>query len=138
MRASELGDDGGWVLKSKLKSKTKGHRDDEKDNELRLLRDELREHGHPDLNDNERVALVRTSPLRDGTVRLAVPAANIRFDSSLANFELIGDRTTGRIKDTTRQGSVDHANQMAIASAITKTLLAAARSLGVPSPQEAA
>jgi hypothetical protein len=120
---------GGWVEKFKLQG-------DDKDHDLEAVRVELRKHAHPALSEDERVALVKTSPSRDGRIRLAVPPNRIRFDESLARLLFVGEQQTaskgGKRKKT--PGAADLERNLARGQKVAKKLLADARKLGVPGP----
>ena len=120
---------GGWVEKFKLQG-------DDKDHDLEALREELRRHTHPALSENERVALVKSSPKRDGRVRLAVAPNHIRFDESLARLLFVGEQqTAGKAsKRKKTPGAADLERNLARGQKVAKKLLADARKLGVPAP----
>lgn len=121
--------DGGWVKKSKLL-------DDDKDHETNRLRDELARYKHPELTAQELRELVKTSPRKDGTVRLAVRPEAIVFDASLADFQCIGEQQatpkSGKAQKTPGQKQL--AENLEAGRQTAQSLLDAARRLGVPSP----
>lgn len=122
-------DGGGWLEKFKLQG-------DDKDHDLEDVRAELRRFDHPLVSREDRGALVKGAPGREGKVRLAVPPANITFDPSLAAFELIGElqtrKRTGKARST--PGQKARADNFARRDMVAKKLLADARKLGVPGP----
>lgn len=122
-------DGGGWLDKFKLQG-------DEKDHDLEDVRDELRRLDHPLVPCEDRAALVKRAPGREGKVRLAVPPTNISFDGSLAGFEFIGEQQTRPKKGKGRQtpGQKDRADNFARGFQVAKKLLGDARKLGVPAP----
>lgn len=117
---------GGWVKKTTLLG-------DGKDHALEALRDEIRKYDHQDLTEEERVALIRTSPDRSGMVRLAVHPSLLRFDASLSKLRLIGEHQT-RSKSGDRRrtpGAATLEQNLARARQVATKLLAEARRLGV-------
>lgn len=122
-------DSGGWLDKFRLQG-------DEKDHDLEGLREEFRSHAYPSLSDEERAALVKRSPNRDGKVRLAVPPFNIRFDGSLSGLQFIGEQQTkpksGKARCT--PGQAARADNFARRDQVAKKLLDEIRKLGVPVP----
>jgi hypothetical protein len=121
--------DGGWVRKTKLQ-------DDDKNHETEAVRFELEKGHHPRLTAVELRALVKTSPKRDGTVRLAVRPERIRLDPSLARLELVGEQQTQPTGGKRRQtsGARQLAQNLEQGRAVSEALLAAARQLGAPGP----
>lgn len=120
---------GGWLEKWKLQG-------DEKDHDIERVRKELEKHHHPQLEPEELKALVKSSPKRDGRIRLAVLPQHVRFDSSLAGLQLVGEQQT-RGKGGKRRrtpGSDDLAANLRRGQAVAKKLLSDARKLGVPAP----
>jgi hypothetical protein len=79
---------------------------------------------------------VKTSPKRDGTVRLAVRPERIRLDPSLARLELVGEQQTQPTGGKRRQtsGARQLAQNLEQGRAVSEALLAAARQLGAPGP----
>ena len=132
-RADPDVDRGGWLRKSKLEGTGK-------DRALEDLREELRKHDHPALAAEERIALLKSSPTKDGTIRLGVPPENIIFDESLADIALIGERQTEPRDGKSRRtpGEKERAENFALRDQIAQALLDAARRLGVPGPRTAA
>ena len=124
-------DGGGWVEKFKLQG-------DEKDHDLEAVREELRRHAHPLLSEKECVALVKTSPARDGRIRLAVLPNHIRFDASLAELHFVGEQQTTSKADKRKKmpGAANLERNLARGLKVAKKLLADARKLGVPGPTE--
>jgi len=124
-------DGGGWVKKTKLQ-------DDDKNHETEALRFELEKGHHPDLGGDELKALIKTSPRRDGTVRLAVRPARIRFDESLARLELVGEQQTQPATGKRRRtpGARQLAANLQQGRQVAEGLLAGARKLGVPAPKD--
>jgi hypothetical protein len=103
-------DDGGWMEKWRLQG-------DDKDHDIEALRNELAKSPHPDLTSAELRALIKTSPNRDGRIRLAAHPKRIRFDPSLAELTFVAGlqthsrtgkkrRTPGaeRLEENLRQG----------------------------------
>ena len=121
-------DGGGWLEKRRLRG---GGRD----RALEEIREELRTYEHPEFGPLERTSLLKASPRRDGTIRLAVPPLGVRFDSSLASLELIADRQTKSKAGTGRlRGQKDLAENLAKGATVARKLLEEARALGVPEP----
>lgn len=122
-------DDGGWLDKFKLQG-------DDKDHDLEDVRDELRRLEHALVPHEDRAALVKRAPGREGKVRLAVPPTNITFDPSLAGFTFIGElqsksKTT---KGRPSPGQKARAENFAQRDKVAKKLLDDARKHGVPAP----
>ncbi len=122
-------DGGGWLDKFKLQG-------DEKDHDLEDVRDELRRLDHALVPTDDRAALVKRAPGREGKVRLAVPPTNITFDASLANFTFVGElqsksKTT---KGKPSPGQKARAENFARRDKVAKKLLDDARKHGVPAP----
>lgn len=124
-------DAGGWVKKTKLQ-------DDDKNHETEAVRFELEKGHHPDLRGDELKALIKTSPRRDGTVRLAVRPGRIRFDESLARLELVGEQQTQPATGKRRRtpGAKQLAANLEQGRQVAEELLAGARKLGVPGPKD--
>ncbi len=124
-------EDGGWLEKFKLQG-------DDKDHDLEAVREELRRHAHPLFSEKECVALVKTSPARDGRIRLAVLPNHIRFDASLAELRFVGEQQTtskaNKPKKTPRAADLER--NLARGLKVAKKLLADARRLGVPGPTD--
>ena len=80
-------DGGGWMEKWRLQG-------DDKDHDIEALRNELAKSPHPDLTSAELRALIKTSPNRDGRIRLAVHPRRIRFDPILAELTFVTDLGT--------------------------------------------
>jgi DEAD/DEAH box helicase domain-containing protein len=122
-------DGGGWLEKFRLQGPGK-------DRELEEIREELRNYDHPELGALERTSLLKASPKRDGTIRLAVPPINVRFDPSLAGFELIAERQTKPKAGGARRskGQKDLADNLEKGAIVARKLLDDARALGVPGP----
>lgn len=71
--------------------------------------------------------LVRSNPLKDGTVRLALDPANITVHESVRDFRpLQGPGSSVRSKDTRRDGQKKHDDNMAIAAAATTDMVQSA------------
>ncbi len=123
-------EDGGWVKKTKLQ-------DDNKNHETEAVRFELERHDHPTLTSAELKSLVKTSPKKDSTVRLAVRPEAIRFDESLARLEFVGEQQTEPKAGKRRRtpGADDLAENLRLGREVAEQLLAAARKLGVPPPE---
>lgn len=124
-------DGGGWVKKTKLQ-------DDDKNHETEAVRAELERYHHPDLGSDELKALIKTSPRRDGKVRLAVRPSRIRFDGSLADLQLIGEQQTQPAAGKRRRtpGAKQLAANLQQGRQVAEELLAGARKLGVPAPKD--
>ncbi|RMG48088.1 MAG: hypothetical protein D6718_02550, partial [Acidobacteria bacterium] len=123
-------DGGGWLEKHRLQG-------DEKDHDLEDLRKEFERYHHRDLGDRELKALIKSSPRRDGRIRLAVQPGHIRFDESLARLTFIGERQTRSKKGTRRRtpGAKALAENLERGRQVAKKLLRDARKLGVvPGP----
>ena len=118
---------GGWLEKYHLQG-------DDKDHDLEDLRKELGTYAHPDLNEHERTALIKSSPKRDGTVRLAVLPHNIHFDPSLADLQLIGGLQTddGKGKRRKTPGVEKLKQNLAKGRLVAEKLLKDCRAHGVP------
>lgn len=118
-------ENGGWLEKWRLQG-------DDKDHDVEKMRGELRRHDHPSLSPEERFALIKSSPKRDGTIRLAVHPRRIRFDDSLAAFAFLGDPATALTSRKRRTpGAKTLADNRRRGVAVAKKLLADARNLGV-------
>lgn len=133
-RAADLDvEEGGWLEKWRLLG-------DEKDHDLRELRDDLQKHDHPDLNAEEMKALIKPSGRRDGGIRLAVHPGNVSFDASLANLEFVGEQQTKPKNGGRRRtpGTAEHEAQLRQGRKNAAKLLAEARKLGVPGAAAAA
>lgn len=119
-------ENGGWLDKRRLQG-------DDKDHDVEALRRELRQHEHVRLSADERSALIKTSPHRDGRIRLAVHPRRIRFDDSLAAFAFLGNAPLTATKPGKRQtpGAARLAENRRHGVAVGTRLLADARSLGV-------
>ena len=129
-RAADLDiDGGGWMEKWRLQG-------DDKDHDIEALRKELEKSSHPDFGSEELRALIKSSPARDGRIRLAVHPRRIRFDPSLASLELIGERQTKSKRGTRRRtpGTKKLEANLRQGAQVAGQLLAAARKLGVPVP----
>jgi len=120
-------DDGGWLDKAQLRG------GEERDRDVEKLRDELYEHHHPGLTNDELKALIK-SKRGTGEVRLAVPPTNIKFDESLRRFEFIGASQTQSKQPKKRctPGMDDLQRNLADGLANARLLLKAARKIGVP------
>ena len=120
---------GGWVKKTKLQ-------DDDKNHETEAVRFELEKGHHPDLSAQELKALIKTSPKKDKTVRLAVRPERIRFDASLTRLRFVGEQQTQPTSGKRRRtpGAKQLAENLKQGREVAEQLLAAARKLGVPAP----
>lgn len=120
-------DGGGWTEKSRLHGDKKGHA-------LEELRDELRTSDAPGLTPEERWSLIKTSPRRDGRVRLAICPSSIRLDESLASFSSIGDRQGEASRASSRRtpGQKKRDEAFARQRDVVRALLREARQLGAP------
>ncbi len=121
--------DGGWVPKWRLQG-------DDKDHDLERLRKELAKHEYPDLTPEELKSLIKSSPERDSTIRLAVHPKRIWLDPSIAELELLGDRQTKSKKRGRRHtpGSALLDANLSKGKQVARKLLADARKLGAPGP----
>jgi hypothetical protein len=120
-------DDGGWMDKFRLQG-------DDKDHDLESLREELKKSRHPTFAASELKALIKSSPNRDGRIRLAVAPANIRFDPSLADLVMVGEQQTKGRSGTrpSTPGSEKLAANLRQGAQVAGQLFDAARKLGVP------
>ena len=120
-------DGGGWTAKSRLHGDKKGHA-------LEELRGELRTSDAPGLTPEERWSLIKTSPRRDGTIRLAICPSSIRLDDSLASFAPIGDRQGEPSRASSRRTPGQKARDEAFARQreAVRALLREAHRLGAP------
>jgi len=127
-RATDLDvEGGGWLEKWRLQG-------DDKDHDIEKLRKELVKYHHPDLGAEERKGLIKTSPSRDGTVRLALHPRRLRFDASLAELQLVGEQQTRskkKGKGSHTPKSQELADNLEKARHVARKLLADARKLGV-------
>jgi hypothetical protein len=105
-----------------------------KDRDLLEVRDELGKGEHPELTQEERRALIKSSGRRDGRIRLAVHPHQVTFDDSLANFVFVGEEQTNpKEGDRPRtSGAAAHAKLMREARVTAEKMLAQARKFGVP------
>jgi hypothetical protein len=78
---------GGWIDKARLRS------GDDKDRDLKRLREELGTYDVPGLSEEERRGLIKAHR-GTGLIRLAIPPENIAFDESLAALTWISPTTT--------------------------------------------
>jgi hypothetical protein len=117
---------GGWMEKWRL------HGDD-KDHDIEALRSELTKSPHPNLTPAELKALIKTSPIRDGRIRLAVHPRRIRFDPSLAELTFVADREARGMKGKKRRtpGAEQLHENRRKGLTIAEKLLKAARETGV-------
>jgi hypothetical protein len=128
-RAADLDiDGGGWMEKWRLQG-------DDKDHDVEALRKELGKSSHPDFGPEELRSLIKSSPARDGRIRLAVHPRRIRFDASLASLKLVGEQQTKSRRGEKRRtpGAERLAANLRQGALIAEQILAAARKLGVPS-----
>ncbi len=120
---------GGWIEKWRLLG-------DEKDHDIEALRRELENHPVNGLSAAAMKSLIKSSPNRDGRIRLALDPRHVRFDESLQSLRLVGENRTkpksGR-KDST-PGTKQLARNLEKARKNAETLLKKARELGVPVP----
>ena len=124
-------DGGGWLEKFRWQG-------DERDHDVERVRKELEKYHHPDLSHDELKALIKTSPKRDGTIRLAVHPRHVHFDSSLATLQLVGEQQTltKKGKRSATPGAGDLAENLRKGRLVAEKLLADARKLGVPGPAD--
>lgn len=116
---------GGWLEKWRL------HGDD-KDHDIEALRRELAGSPHPTLAPDELRALIKTSPNRDGRIRLGVHPGRIRFDTSLAALAFVADRATGsKGKPGPTPGAERLAHNRRTGLKTAEKLLKAARATGL-------
>jgi len=122
---------GGWMEKWRLLG-------DEGDHDLEELRSDLKRCAHPDLRPDEMKALIRASGRRDGLIRLAVHPYRVAFHDSLGSFQFLGEQLAEPEKTGPRRtkGARAHKTQMVQARHTAEKLLAEARKLGVPGPQQ--
>ncbi|MBI3184653.1 MAG: hypothetical protein HYZ28_21155 [Myxococcales bacterium] len=120
-------EEGGWTKMVKLQVA------DDKAKGLEKLREELRKHDHPQLNEAERAALVKTSPDRNSTVRLALDPHHIVFDASLADFRFVGEQQTTTKSGERRRtpGAAVLEKNLAHSRAVSKKLVDGIRKLGL-------
>lgn len=127
MRAKDLDvDGGGWMQKWRL------HGDD-KNHDIEALRDALAKSPHPALTSDELKALIKSSPSRDGRVRLAVHPRRVRFDSSLAGLTFLAGLSNPSIEGKKRRtpGADQLEENRRQGLEVAKKLLKAARETGV-------
>lgn len=119
-------DGGGWMEKWRLQG-------DDKDHDIEALRSELGKSRHPDLTPAELKALIKTSPNRDGRIRLAVHPRRIRFDPSLAQLIYIADLGTRNMKGNKRRtpGAKQLEENRRKGLQVAEMLLKAARDTGM-------
>ena len=122
-------DGGGWMEKWRLQG-------DDKDHDIEALRNELEKSPHPDLTSAELRALIKTSPNRDGRIRLAVHPKRIRFDPSLAELTFVADLETRSrtCKKRRTPGTVQLEENRRTGLTVAEQLLKAARKTGVLPP----
>jgi hypothetical protein len=97
-------DTGGWIDKWRL-------RGDDKDHDIEALRKDLTSHPVEGLSPAEMKGLIKSSPHRDGRIRLAVDPRHIRFDDSLSSLRFVGEQQTR--SRSGRKGSTPGAEQLA-------------------------
>jgi hypothetical protein len=119
-------DGGGWMEKWRLQG-------DDKDHDIEALRNELAKSPHPDLTSAELRALIKSSPNRDGRIRLAVHPRRIRFDPSLAKLTYIADLGTRNRKGNMRRtpGAEQLEENRRKGLKVAERLLKAARQTGM-------
>lgn len=120
-------DGGGWTEKSRLHGDKKSHA-------LEELRDELRASEAHGFTPEELSSLIKTSPRRDGRVRLAICPSAIRLDESLADFSSIGNRQGESKRAGSRRtpGQKERDEAFARQRETVRALLREARQLGGP------
>lgn len=121
---------GGWLGKYRLAATNE-------DKAVEQLRAELRQVEHLEIDPDVFAALIKTSPERDGGIRLAVDPHHIDLDPSLAELRLVGHKASeprGR-RGNPSQG--ERETDMAKAAESCRRLLREARRLGVPGDPEA-
>lgn len=119
-------DGGGWLERWRLQG-------DDKDHDIEALRSELGKSRHPDLTPAELKALIKTSPNRDGRIRLAVHPRRIRFDPSLAQLTYVADLGTRNMKGNKRRtpGAKQLEENLRKGLKVAEMLLKAARETGM-------
>jgi len=114
---------GGWVKKTKIQ-------DDDKNHETEAVRAEFEKGHHPQFSAEELKELVKTSPKRNGTVRLALRPERIRFDESLAGVQPLAE--DGATEDHPRtRGGKERAANLRQGRVVAEELFAAARKFSV-------
>jgi hypothetical protein len=120
---------GGWIEKWRLLG-------DDKDHDIEALRRELESHPVNGLSAAEMKSLIKSSPTRDGRIRLALDPRHVRFDESLRSLRFVGENRTkpksGRKEST--PGARQLARNLEKARKNAGTLLKKARELGAPVP----
>lgn len=118
---------GGWIEKWQLLG-------DDKDHDIEALRKELASHPVDGLSAAEMKGLIKSSPQRDGRIRLAVDPRHLRFDDSLLSLRFVGEQQTK--SRSGRRASMPGAEQLKQnlqkARQNAETLLKKVRKLGVP------
>jgi hypothetical protein len=118
-------DGGGWLEKWRLQG-------DDKDHDIEALRRELAGSPHPTLGPNELRALIKSSPNRDGRIRLGVHPGRIRFDASLAALAFVTEGAPGsKGKRDPTPGAERLAHNRRTGLKTAEKLLKAARASGV-------
>ena len=123
-RADTDVDGGGWLDKFKLEG-------DEKDHDLEALRRAMGSKTYCALAQEERRALIKASPKRDGRIRLAIDPRHVYFDSSLAQLGFISELPGAGTKKAATPGSKAHTQNMQQSRKISERLLKLARELGI-------
>lgn len=123
-RADPDVDGGGWLDKFKLEG-------DEKDHDLEALRRAMGSRTYCSLPQEERRALIKSSPKRDGRIRLAIDPRHVRFDTSLAGLGFISELPSTGTKKTATPGSKAYTQNMQQSRKISERLLKLAQQLGI-------
>jgi hypothetical protein len=130
-------ENGGWLKKSPALQL------DEKESDLGDLRKAFladQPDGFAGMTEAERKALLQSSADKPGLLRLPLQPRHIRFDESLRNLRLLGDKQTeprSPSKKAARKatsGSAELARNQTQAKAKALKMLGEARKLGVPLP----
>ena len=85
---------------------------DEKDHDLEALRRAMGSKTYCALSQEERRALIKASPKRDGRIRLAIDPRHVHFDDSLAQLGFISDLPGTGSKKTATPCSKAHSENM--------------------------
>ena len=116
---------GGWIQKFRLDG-------DEKDHDVEELRKALAHHPVPGLLAADMKGLIKSSPEKDGRIRLALDPNHIKFDRSLGSLRLLdnlgGDSRT-KVRTAGRELRIANYRK---ARKTVELLLKKARKLGVP------
>lgn len=110
-------DGGGWLEKFRLYG-------DENDHDLEEVRRDLRTGAPAVVAPEVRAALIKSTPNKDGRVRLAVEPTEITFDPSLAEFTFLGEQQSegSRAKASRTRGHAERAENFSRQQKIAKKL----------------